>query len=291
MDDRTLLDHASEIIEDAAEFRRLVEYIYARPQEVRTDDRVKLRDGRTLSRSTVPVISGNGKVAGRAWYFRDVTEAVRNDVLQRALFRISELSRSTIDIASFYRAVHEVMQTLTEATNFHIAEYDEARNTVTFPYFADQRDAQAQSLLHALRETTYAVVRTADQSDGIERTLDLARPAVPQHARQLAVDAELRGVELGDRTLDRATDVVGEVVVDVVESEVNGRPTRHRLLVEAGWDHYHGGDLLIVEQTLRILGSRDPKGVGLRGGLDDVGHVAGGDAIREYDQGNRLPAR
>ena len=137
-DDQTLLEHAVEKIANPQRFLETVKYLYAHPYEVRSDDRIDLKDGRILSRSTVPVISARGKYAGRAWYFRDVTESVRNDILQRALFRISELSRSTTDLLSFYQAVHEVTQTLIDATNFYIAEYDSTHDYLTFPYFSDK---------------------------------------------------------------------------------------------------------------------------------------------------------
>ena len=139
-EDKRLLEYAAELVEDPQAFTTTVAYVYAHPTDVRKDDRIKLKDGRTLSRSTIPVISTSGAYMGRAWYFRDVTDAVRNDILQRALFRISELSRSTVDLASFYRAVHEVVQTLMEATNFYVAEFDAARNILSFPYLVDEFD-------------------------------------------------------------------------------------------------------------------------------------------------------
>ena len=139
-DDAALLRHAVERVADAPAFLEVVQAVYAKQDEVRTDDRILLKDGRTISRATVPVVSAGGKYAGRAWYFRDVTGAVRNDILQRALFRISELSRSTRDLAESYRAIHETMKTLMEASNFFIAEFDAQTNIVSFPYFVDQFD-------------------------------------------------------------------------------------------------------------------------------------------------------
>ena len=142
--DQTLLEHAVERISNPEEFLRDVEAIYANHDEVRKDDRIRLKDGRILARTTVPVIDPSGDYAGRAWYFRDVTETERNEVLQRTLFRISELSRSTTDLASFYRAIHDVMKTLMEATNFYIAEFLSDGKSVAFPYFADQFDPQPE---------------------------------------------------------------------------------------------------------------------------------------------------
>jgi diguanylate cyclase (GGDEF)-like protein/PAS domain S-box-containing protein len=158
-DDKTLLDHAADQIANWGEFITNVNEIYEDREAVRKDDRILLKDGRTLSRTTVPVISAGGEYKGRAWYFRDVTDTVRNDNVQRALFRISELSRTSGDLASFYKAIHEVMRSLMEATNFYIAEYDLATDIVSFPHFADQYDSPPSTRRLGRGLTTY-VLRT-----------------------------------------------------------------------------------------------------------------------------------
>src|SRR5262249_33404363 len=117
----------------------LVNYLYHHRDEVRSNDVVPLKDGRTLSRATVPVRTGD-KVTGRAWYFRDVTESVRRETLQSALFQIARLSRESRNLDEFYHAVHTTVGTLMDSTNFYIAEYDRVRDILTFPYFVDQID-------------------------------------------------------------------------------------------------------------------------------------------------------
>src|SRR2546428_3962152 len=91
-DDDHLLAYAQNAVADWSEFIAEVEYLYKHPREVRTGDTIKLKDGRILSRSSVPVIPAEDFVAGRAWYFRDITEEKRNERLQAALFRIAQLS-------------------------------------------------------------------------------------------------------------------------------------------------------------------------------------------------------
>ncbi len=141
-DDNELLGFASEKVKDWDEFIELVNHLYTHPDEVRGDDTVVLKDGRVLSRSSVPIVSGR-RIRGRAWYFHDVTESVRNEAMQSALFRIATLSREARNLKEFYGAVHRVVAGLMEATNFYIAEYDAERDIVTFPYFVDQFDAIA----------------------------------------------------------------------------------------------------------------------------------------------------
>lgn len=139
-DDDQLLVYAQEAVADWSEFIAEVEYLYKHPREVRTGDTIKLKDGRILSRASVPVTTADDSIAGRAWYFRDITEEKRNERLQAALFRIAQLSRESQNLDDFYAAVHHVVKDLMEATNFYIAEYDAQRDILMFPYFADQMD-------------------------------------------------------------------------------------------------------------------------------------------------------
>ena len=96
-----LLGFASEKVQDWDEFIELVNHLYTHPTAVRSNDIVHMKDGRVLSRASVPIVSGE-KIRGRAWYFRDVTETVRNERMQAALFRIATLSREArnLDVRS-----------------------------------------------------------------------------------------------------------------------------------------------------------------------------------------------
>src|ERR1041385_8637964 len=138
-DDNELLGYAAERVADWDSFIELVNYLYHHRDETRSNDIVPLKDGRVLSRATVPVRAGD-RITGRAWYFRDVTEDIRHQSLQSALFHIARLSRESPSLDEFYRAVHKVVGTLMDATNFYIAEYDRERDILTFPYFVDQYD-------------------------------------------------------------------------------------------------------------------------------------------------------
>jgi len=140
-DDNELLGYAAEAVADWESFIELVNYLYEHPEEVRTDDAVALKDGRTLSRASVPIVV-DGHIRGRSWYFRDVTEAAKAEKLQAALFRISQLSRESESLDAFYAAVHGITGELMNAKNFYIAEYDAESDYLTFPYFVDELDEQ-----------------------------------------------------------------------------------------------------------------------------------------------------
>ena len=157
-DDNELLGYAADAVADWDGFIELVNHLYTHPDEVRTNDPVVLKDGRILERTSVPVVVG-GAVAGRAWYFRDVTEAEKAEKLQSALFRIAQLSRESENLDTFYAAVHAVVGELMNATNFYIAEYHPEHGVLTFPYFVDEYDKAVQYLQPGRGLTAY-VLRT-----------------------------------------------------------------------------------------------------------------------------------
>jgi len=185
--DQQLLTYASDKVAHWDSFIELVNYLYKHPQEVRTGDPIVLKDGRMLMRASIPVIA-DGNYAGRAWYFRDVTETHRGEAMQNALFRIAQMARETTDLTDFYREIHEVIGTLMEATNFYIAEYDVEKDIVTFPYFIDEFDPAPEGEPPG-RGVTAFVLRTG-------------RPllATPQVFERLSAEGEIELV--GHRSVD-----------------------------------------------------------------------------------------
>ncbi len=106
--DEQLLAYAADKVTHWDSFIELVKYLYKHPHEVRSGDPIVLKDGRILMRASIPVLA-DGSYAGRAWYFRDVTETQRGEAMQNALFRIAQMARETTDLTDFYREIHEVV--------------------------------------------------------------------------------------------------------------------------------------------------------------------------------------
>ena len=180
-DDNELLGYASEAVENWDAFIELVNYLYEHPEEVRTDDLLPLKDGRVLSRATVPIVV-DGQVRARSWYFRDVTEAAKAEKLQNALFRIGELTRDADNLESLYAAVHDVVRNLMAAENFFIAEYDRDADVLRFPYFVDAFDTNKTTINPGHGLTAY-VLRTGEPL--------LATPAVFE---RLVNDGEVESI-------------------------------------------------------------------------------------------------
>ncbi|HSY50865.1 MAG TPA: EAL domain-containing protein [Thermoanaerobaculia bacterium] len=198
-DDNELLGYASEKVQNWNEFIELVNHLYTHPDVVRSNDIVEMNDGRVLSRASVPIVSGE-RIRGRAWYFRDVTESVRNEAMQSALFRIATLSRDARNLDEFYGAVHGIVNGLMEATYFYIAEYDAERDILTFPYFVDKYDAApvgrppGRGLTAYVLRTGKPLLATPEEFDELKRSGEVESIGAPS--------VDWLGVPLstGDRT-------------------------------------------------------------------------------------------
>ena len=71
---------------------------------------------------------------------RDISETVKLEKVQKALFEISEATYTATDMVSLYKIIHEIVGTLMLAKNFYIAIYDEQIGMISFPYMVDEFD-------------------------------------------------------------------------------------------------------------------------------------------------------
>jgi PAS domain S-box-containing protein len=67
-------------------------------------------------------------------------ERIPVEKVQAALYRIAELASAAQDMQEFYSAAHAIVGELMYAENFFIALYDEERQLISWPYYADKVD-------------------------------------------------------------------------------------------------------------------------------------------------------
>src|SRR5204863_317221 len=72
---------------------------------------------------------------------RDISERKRAEKLQRALYRIAEISGSVQDMPGFYASVHQIVGELMYARNFYLALYDERTRQPSFENSVGEVDA------------------------------------------------------------------------------------------------------------------------------------------------------
>ncbi len=84
----------------------------------------------------------------------EVLERQRSQELQRALFRIAELSMTSETLVRFYAEIHKVVGGLLYARNFYIAMLSSDASMLEFAYSVDERDAarKARKVANGLTE-------------------------------------------------------------------------------------------------------------------------------------------
>ncbi len=70
----------------------------------------------------------------------DITELKRAERLRSALYQISEAAHAAEGLSALYRHIHQIIGDLLPADNFLVALYDESSDTLSFPYFVDERE-------------------------------------------------------------------------------------------------------------------------------------------------------
>ena len=87
----------------------------------------------------------------------EVVERKRMQEIQRALFRIAELSMISDSMERFYAEVHDIVSELLYARNFYIAMLSDDGGMLEFPYSVDERDPQRKARKLAAGLTEYVL--------------------------------------------------------------------------------------------------------------------------------------
>jgi PAS domain S-box-containing protein len=103
----------------------------------------KRKDGSTayILSSTSPLKDEAGNVLGIITVNKDITDVIQSEKVKGAVYRISELAHSAKDLNDLFASIHIVIGDLMDAGNLFIALLEPSGDTISFPYFIDEKDA------------------------------------------------------------------------------------------------------------------------------------------------------
>ena len=96
--------------------------------------------GRIFDVHVEPLREKGGPVLGVFGIALDVTERVRAERVQSALYRITQAATTTENLHELFRSIHAIVGELMPAKNFYIALHDPGADSLTFPYFVDEEE-------------------------------------------------------------------------------------------------------------------------------------------------------
>ena len=120
-DDIAALQHASTIVADPDIFINRVQYLYQRRTEVSREE-IVFNDGRVIERNGNPIVGENGVYYGWAWYFRDITERIKQEqkfqnVVEQASDLIAIYKGEDLVVEVANKALLELWQIEADALN------------------------------------------------------------------------------------------------------------------------------------------------------------------------------
>jgi diguanylate cyclase (GGDEF)-like protein/PAS domain S-box-containing protein len=120
-DDRALLQHVVSQITCPEEFLGRVKYLYEHREE-RSKDEIQLNDGRVFDRYSSALLDPHGEYLGRIWYFRDITEKIKEEKRSQLWARVLDQSAEGIFICDPQQHIVLVNRAFEQLTGYSADE-------------------------------------------------------------------------------------------------------------------------------------------------------------------------
>jgi PAS domain S-box-containing protein len=82
----------------------------------------------------------NDEIVAHLGIYRDITSERKNQLLQEILYNISTAALKQYDIKEIYPTIVHELSKIWDTNNFFIALYDKKSDTLSLPFFADEKD-------------------------------------------------------------------------------------------------------------------------------------------------------
>ncbi len=93
----------------------------------------------------VTTFSNNENEIFTVAHILDVTRTWESNLVQTAIFKISEAASTSADLYTLFESIHKIMGMILDVTNFYIAIYNSDEQVLSFPYHVDQVDDYPES--------------------------------------------------------------------------------------------------------------------------------------------------
>jgi PAS domain S-box-containing protein len=112
------------------------------PEKVNKQTVRKAKNGNRIQVALVATgISINNEPVSFIRIYRDITTERKNQLLQEILYNISTEALKQMDIKEIYPAIVHELNKIWDTNNFFIALYDKTSDTLSLPFFADEKDS------------------------------------------------------------------------------------------------------------------------------------------------------
>ena len=120
------------------------------------------KDGREVPLEVMGKIlfDNNKEIIGFQGSARDITERKRAEQIQKVLYNISNAVSTTDNLKKLISLIQKELGTIIDTTNFYIALYDHKTDTISLPFFADEKDEI--TIFPAGKTLTYYVIKTQE---------------------------------------------------------------------------------------------------------------------------------
>lgn len=87
-----------------------------------------------------PLVNENGEVIAVASLVQDVSERIRTEQMQKVLYNISNAVNTSDNLYKLIDFIKDQLGEIIDTTNFYIALYNAADDTLSLPFFIDEKD-------------------------------------------------------------------------------------------------------------------------------------------------------
>ena len=88
----------------------------------------------------VTTIMINNEIVAYLGIYRDISLERKNQIIQEILYNISTAALNQLDIKDIYPTIVNELSKIWDTNNFFIALYDKNKDTLSLPFFADEKD-------------------------------------------------------------------------------------------------------------------------------------------------------